>query len=132
MSKDPYILIVDDEAQVRVILEKLLQRKGYKTQSVANGMEALAYLQNNKINLVISDVVMPQMGGFELLQVIKDRYPDIGVVIMTGYGDAYSVKQALALGADEYITKPFRGTEISLIIERIYWRFFTNLKLTAT
>ncbi|RKX26431.1 MAG: sigma-54-dependent Fis family transcriptional regulator, partial [Candidatus Zixiibacteriota bacterium] len=52
--------------------------------------------------------------------------PDIGVIIMTGFGDTYTVKDALLLGADEYITKPFKSYEISLIVERAYWRILSN------
>ena len=132
MNNTPLILIVDDEASVRALLEKLLQRKGYKSHCVCNGIEALSFMKDNDVDLIISDVVMPKMGGFDLLQVVKDRYPKIGVVIMTGNGDAYTVKQALELGADEYITKPFKGSEVSLIIERIYWRFFANKAKTES
>ena len=65
---------------------------------------------------------MPEINGFELLKTIKSRWPHIAVIMMTGYGDAYTVKEALMLGADEYITKPFKSHEVSLILERAYWR----------
>jgi YesN/AraC family two-component response regulator len=120
------ILVVDDEPMVRNILEQLLQRKGYNIKGVSGAKEALEYIKSNKVDLVVSDIAMPEMDGLELLQVLKRTFPNIGVVMMTGYGDAYSVKEALSLGADEYITKPFKGHEVALIIERAYWRFLTN------
>ena len=69
---------------------------------------------------------MPRMGGLELLKRVKKEYPGVGMVIMTGYGDTYTVKDALLLGADEYLTKPFKNHEISLVIERAYWRLLSE------
>ncbi len=89
-------------------------------------MEALEIIKTSRVDLLVSDIIMPGMNGYELLQIIKKTFPHIGVVMMTGYGDANSIKEALSLVADEYITKPFKGHEIALIIERAYWRFLAN------
>ncbi len=128
MKNGVTILIVDDDNLVRSVLEQLLQRKGYIIKGVSGGMEALEYLKKNPVDLIVSDIRMPEMDGFELLQVVKKTFPTVGVIMMTGYGDAGSVREALSLGADEYITKPFKGQEVSLIIERAYWRFLSNQK----
>ena len=69
---------------------------------------------------------MPRMNGFELLKHVKQEHPQTGVIIMTAYGDTYTVKDALLLGADEYITKPFKSYEISLVVERAYWRLLSS------
>jgi DNA-binding response OmpR family regulator len=69
---------------------------------------------------------MPHMNGFELLKVLKRDRPELGISIMTAYGDTYTVKDALLLGADEYITKPFKSYEISLVVERAYWRILSG------
>jgi len=126
MKTDITILVVDDEPMVRNVLEQLLQRKGYNIKGVSSGKEALEFIKSNRVELVVSDIAMQEMNGFELLQVVKKAYPQVGVVMMTGYGDAYSVREALNLGADEYMTKPFRGQEVALIIERAYWRFLAS------
>jgi len=126
MKTDITILVVDDEPMVRNVLEQLLQRKGYNIKGVSSGKEALEFIKSNRVELVVSDIAMPEMNGFELLQVVKKAYPQVGVVMMIGYGDAYSVREALNLGADEYMTKPFRGQEVALIIERAYWRFLAS------
>ncbi len=133
MKNSVSVLVVDDEAGVRSVLEQILQLKGYTVHGVASGREALEYLKARPVDLVLSDVVMPEISGLELLQVIKKQYPHIGVVIITGHGDVYTVKQALSLGADEYLTKPFRGDEVALIIERMHWRFvaWKNANLPA-
>jgi DNA-binding NtrC family response regulator len=120
------ILIVDDEAMIRNLLEKILSKEGYKILMAKDGQEALDILSNSKVEIVISDMKMPRMNGLELLKHIKKDRPEIGVVIMTGYGDTYTVKDALLLGADEYITKPFKSYEMLMIVERTYWRILAG------
>lgn len=68
---------------------------------------------------------MPKMDGFELLRVVKEEYPAVGMIMMTAFGDTYTVKDALLLGADEYISKPFKSFEVSLVVERAYWRILS-------
>jgi len=116
------ILVVDDEQMMCTLLTKILRREGYQVETATGGDEALTKLEEGSFNLVISDMKMPGMDGFELLKRVKQLYPNTGVIIMTAYGDTYTVKDALLLGADEYITKPFKSYEISLVVERAYWR----------
>lgn len=122
MKTEIKILVVDDEEMMRSLLTKILSREGYQIVTATDGVHALEIMQEQEVNLVISDMKMPRMNGFELLKHIKNDSPDIGVIIMTAYGDTYTVKDALLLGADEYITKPFKSFEISLVVERAYWR----------
>ena len=131
MKSSISILIVDDESTMRGLLEKILAREGYQMYTAGNGVEALEHLSERKFDIVISDMKMPKMGGLELLKRIKKVYPGVGVIIMTAYGDTYSVKDALLLGADEYITKPFKSYEISLVVERAYWRILSAGQTTA-
>ena len=131
MKSSISILIVDDESTMRSLLEKILAREGYQMYTASNGVEALEHLSERKFDIVISDMKMPKMGGFELLKHIKKEYPGAGVIIMTAYGDTYSVKDALLLGADEYITKPFKSYEISLVVERAYWRILSAGQTTV-
>ncbi len=126
MKSSISILVVDDEEMMRTLLSKILQRDGYNILTAEDGAHALELLQSEKIDLVISDVKMPRMSGFDLLKHIKEEHPKIGVIIMTAYGDTYTVKDALLLGADEYITKPFKSFEISLVVERAYWRLLSG------
>lgn len=126
MKENVKILVADDEAIMRNLLLKILEQEGYQVTLAASCEEAVEKLENNKFELVLADVKMPVVGGFELLKDIKSRWPQTGVIMMTGYGDAHTVKEALMLGADEYITKPFKSHEISLIIERAYWRLLAS------
>lgn len=126
MKENVKILVADDEAIMRNLLLKILEQEGYQVALASSCEEALQKLEDTKYELVLADVKMPVMGGFELLKDIKSRWPQTGVIMMTGYGDAHTVKEALMLGADEYITKPFKSHEISLIIERAYWRLLAS------
>jgi len=125
MKSSVSILIVDDEEMMRTLLNRILSREGYKIRSAEDGVVALEVLKAEKFDIIISDMKMPRMDGFELLKIVKNEYPQIGVIIMTAYGDTYTVKDALLLGADEYITKPFKSYEISLVVERAYWRILS-------
>lgn len=120
------ILIVDDEQMMRDLLTKILGRDGYQVVSAVDGQAALEMVAQQKIDLIISDMKMPRLNGFELLKAIKKDYPQIGMIMMTAYGDTYTVKDALLLGADEYLTKPFKSFEVSLLVERAYWRILSQ------
>ncbi|MGH8016036.1 MAG: response regulator [Candidatus Zixiibacteriota bacterium] len=124
------ILVVDDEAMIRNLLENILTKEGYKILLAKDGQEALDIVTAKKVDIVISDMKMPRMNGLDLLKSLKRERPEIGVVIMTGYGDKYSVKDALLLGADEYISKPFKSYEMLLIVERTYWRILAGTNIT--
>ncbi len=126
MKNDIAILVVDDEEMMRDLLDKILSREGYRIKTARDGIEALEVLDSEAMDLIISDVKMPRMDGFELLKAVRSRHPRIGVIIMTAYGDSHTVKDALLLGADEYVTKPFKSHEISLVVERAYWRILSN------
>jgi len=131
MKKDITILVVDDEPMMRSLLEKILTRDGFRVVSACDGDEALQVMGREDVSIVISDLQMPGMSGFELLKALKTQYPQAGVIIMTAYGDTYTVKDALLLGADEYITKPFKSFEISLVVERAYWRLLSQERRLA-
>ncbi len=128
MNESVNILVVDDESVIREVLEKILLKGGFSVATVGNGKLALRYLKSYRVNLLISDIKMPEMSGLELLKAVKLRHPEIAVIMMTAYGDSYSIKDALLLGADEYITKPFKADELSMVIERVTWRFLSPQK----
>lgn len=125
------ILIVDDETVMLGLLDKILSREGYKVQCSESGEAALELMAEKPVDLVISDLKMDGMSGLDLLKVVKDKYPEVGMIIMTAFGDTYTVKDALLLGADEYITKPFKSFEISMVVERTYWRLLARNKHAA-
>lgn len=123
------ILVVDDEEMLRELLAKILVKEGYEIDTACDGENAQEKLRQKKYDLMISDIKMPRMNGFELLKIAKNEFPELGVIMMTGYGDSYTVKDALLLGADEYITKPFKSFEVTLVVERAYWRLGSGKSL---
>jgi len=126
MKNEIKILVVDDEEIMRNLLDKLLSIEGYNILTAVDGQDALEVIAKENVDLVVSDMKMPRMDGFELLKNLRNNYPDIGVVIMTGYGDTYTVKDALLLGADEYLSKPFKRLELLSVVEKAYWRYLSN------
>ncbi len=112
------ILIVDDEFSVRESLEKVLSKAGYITLAADSGNEALAALSKQKIDLVLSDLKMPDGDGVELLKSIKKNHPDIEVILLTGYGTVENAVEAMREGAYDFITKPPKKAIILSAVER--------------
>ena len=126
------VLVVDDEEFMRKLMTNILRKAGMEVLTAQNGEEALKALQKNGCDVVISDVRMAGMSGFDLLKQVKAQHSDTAFVVMTGHADSYSIKDALLQGADEYITKPFKTQEVTLIVERAYWRIQSNRKQTES
>jgi response regulator RpfG family c-di-GMP phosphodiesterase len=115
-SRREKIVIVDDSASVRGFLEDLLNEEGYRATSVPNGDSALDFLRSNVVDLMLSDIKMPGLTGIELLKQVKALYPDLLVIMMTGYASLDSAREAILAGAADYVFKPFRDKEILLSI----------------
>jgi len=121
MKEKINILIVDDESEARHSMAEMLEMAGYRVASVPGGDAALKHLQENKTDLVICDIVMPGMDGYAVLERVKDTFPAVNVIMITGNGDAGAVRKAFRMGADEFITKPFDIQALGLIIQRVCW-----------
>ncbi len=106
------ILVIDDEAIVRVSCERVLKPEGYHVVVTPKGTEAIGMLENEQFDLVLTDLKMPDMDGLEVLKTIKSKWPDMIVIIITGYGTISTAVQAMKLGAYEYIEKPFTPEDI--------------------
>lgn len=111
------ILVVDDEASICFLLEKILSSEGYYVKTANSGSAALKILEEEPIDVVITDVRMPKMDGIELLQTIKTRFPRIEVIIITAFGTIEGAVKAIKLGAYDYITKPFEGEEVLIKVK---------------
>ena len=121
-STEAKILVVDDEKIMRDLVQRILNKAGYQVETKDDGEAALERLAESDFDMVISDVNMPGLGGFELLKEVKKQYPQTAVIMMTGYADTFTIKDALMFGADEYITKPFKHYEVTVVVERALWR----------
>ncbi len=105
MDKKVQILLVDDEEKVREMLSSLLNSRGYLVKNVADGEEALKNLNSSDFDIIITDLRMPQMDGAELIKKVRDLKPNIGIIVLTGYGDIESYIDIMEMGAFEYINK---------------------------
>ncbi|MDG0023953.1 nitrogen regulation protein NR(I) [Trinickia sp. Y13] len=112
------IWIVDDDQSIRWVLEKALARENFPTRSFANVREALAALERESPQVLVSDIRMPGASGLELLQAIRTRLPELPVIIMTAYSDLDSAVAAFQGGAFEYLAKPFDVDKAVELIRR--------------
>lgn len=113
VEKKSNILLVDDEPTVCRSLEKVLRRKGYEVSQALNVSAALDTLEvGQKFDLIIVDLMMPQVGGLELLKIVKERWPQTPVLIITGYASIASAVEATRHGAGGYLPKPFTPEEL--------------------
>jgi two-component system, NtrC family, response regulator AtoC len=114
----PHVLIVDDELNIRRVLAAMLKREGYDVTTAADGEQALAVLQKTPVHVVVTDLVMPRLGGLDLLRRASADFPDVPVIVITAHGTVDSAVQALKAGAFDYITKPFEQTELAKVIAK--------------
>lgn len=112
------ILVVDDEGAIRYSVTKTLQRVGYRVDAVASGEEAKEILANYDFEVVLTDIRMPGMSGVELLAHIRENYPDVSVILMTGYASLSTAVESLRLGAHDYLVKPSSSKDIRESVER--------------
>ncbi len=111
------ILIVDDDPAFCLMLATFLDKNGFESSKVLSGKECLSLLGKDPYDLVLTDLRLPDLTGIDVLREIKLHYPNIPVILMTGYGEIKTAVQAIKLGAYEYVTKPVNPDEILLIVK---------------
>lgn len=116
------VLIAEDEDITRKHLIYALKKEGYDVVGARNGREALEQIEREYFDILITDVKMPEMSGIELLEKTRERYQDIEVLIITGFGSIDAAVEAMKKGAFEYITKPFNLDELILKVKNVYER----------
>lgn len=116
------ILIVDDDPHIRELLRFYLQKEGYQTMEAADGQEAIAHLEVNRIQLAIVDIMMPHVDGYQLCEEIRKFY-DIPVMMLTAKGEIADKEKAYLAGTDDYIVKPFEPKEVLFRIKALLRRF---------
>jgi len=108
----PYCLVVDDEPPLRQLLIHLMQSDGFRCLEAGNGVEALEQLARHPVTLVLSDLRMPKMDGLALLDEIRQRHPDAAVVMITAVADVEVAVSCLAMGAADYVVKPYQLQDV--------------------
>ena len=117
MAEKARILIVDDDPIVADSLADFLANEGYDTSTAHDGQEAMTLLQangNGEVGIVITDMNMPRLDGFELLRKVRKQYESVVPIVITGFGKIESAVEAVKLGAADYLTKPIVDDELRL------------------
>ena len=119
MNPKMNIMVVDDEKIVRESFQHWFEKIGHHVEAAASGPEALSRLAKAPFDLMFVDIKMPDMDGIELLEKVKSEYADTTVVIITAYGSIETAIQAMKMGAADYLLKPFKPDQLTLVMEKI-------------
>jgi DNA-binding NtrC family response regulator len=108
MAQKKKILILDDERDILNVIERFLNRRGLvEVVSITNPIEALALIKNGNFDMLLTDIMMPEMNGVEVLKEVHKMKPDLKVIMMTAYSTIDKIIECEQLGATDYVTKPF-------------------------
>src|SRR5262249_54134167 len=116
------ILIVDDDPHLRELSGIFLQREGFDVSEAANGIEALSFLENRKVDLVILDIMMPEMDGWEMCRRLR-AWHDLPVLMLTAKGETTQKLKGFQVGADDYLVKPFEPLELVARVKALLKRY---------
>ncbi len=113
------ILVVDDDINLCRILAEELSDVGYQTHYITGGSEALEYLKNNSVDLLLLDLNMPDVDGFDVLQELAKRETKPKVIVLTAYADVKSAIESAKLGANDFLSKPYDFDELLITIRKV-------------
>jgi DNA-binding NtrC family response regulator len=118
--ESPKALIVDDEPTICRSCEKILTREGYQVKVAYSGKQAIAQLEQEPFDILFTDLKMAEMGGMELLEMLRSHFPDIVPVVITGYATIASAVETMKLGAFDYLPKPFTPEEMAAVAKKAW------------
>jgi len=114
------ILVVDDEEMILDLLEETFRKRGYGVETAVNGREALKNIKEEKYDLLVTDLRLPDISGMEILSRVKGKHPELGIIMITAYGSIKNAVKAMKKGAFDYITKPFDLDEMELVVDKFF------------
>ncbi|MGH7846299.1 MAG: response regulator, partial [Candidatus Binatia bacterium] len=112
-------MIVEDHDRLREQLAKFYEQEGYRVATAGSGEAAAERLSKDQFAIVLSDVKMPGIDGFQLTRHIREKYPQTDVILITAFGNVKDAVEAMKLGASDYITKPFQPEAIRFVSEKL-------------
>ena len=117
----PTILIVENETSNRILIERVLSTRGYRCISASNGQEALNMLDREQVDLILTDLSMPVLDGYQTTQLIRARptMANVPIVAVTAYALHDENEAAMQIGCDEYLTKPFKPRQLLEVVDRL-------------
>ena len=119
MADKSHILVVDDEDALRMVLSSELVSSGYEVTTASDGDEAINVIQNKKFDLILLDIKMPRVDGFEVLKFVKKNFPSVKVIMLTGFADLKNAIESKKHGAEDFVSKPYDLVDLLTTIERV-------------
>ncbi len=119
MSVKNRILVVDDEEALRTVLSSELEGEGYNVAMAADGEEAITILNSRDFDLILLDIKMPNVDGFEVLKHVKQNKPATKVIMLTGFADLKNAIESKKLGAEDFVSKPYDLVDLLTTVERV-------------
>lgn len=116
------ILVVDDEAKIREMICKYAAYEGFETDQAVDGLDAVDHCNNHSYDLVVMDIMMPNLDGFSAVKEIKKTHPDLPFILLSALGEEYDKVHGFDLGVDDYVVKPFSSKELMMRIHAILKR----------
>jgi DNA-binding NtrC family response regulator len=113
------ILVVDDEEALRTVLASELEGEGYQVTTAEDGQEAINILGSNSFDLILLDIKMPNVDGFEVLKFAKGRQPGTKIIMLTGFADLKNAIESKKLGAEDFVSKPYDLVDLLTTVERV-------------
>jgi DNA-binding NtrC family response regulator len=121
------ILVVDDEDALRFVLSAELEGEGYAVLSAADGEEAINILRKETFDIILLDIMMPRVSGFEVLKFVKESQPATKVIMLTGYADLKNAIESKKFGAEDFVSKPYDLVDLLTTIEEVLQGTKTNI-----
>lgn len=115
------LMVVDDDSNIRELIRLILKKEGFEVLEASDGVDALAKLENNKVDLIVLDIMMPNMDGWEFCREAR-RFWDLPILMLTAKGETSQKVKGFELGADDYLTKPFEPAELTARVKALLKR----------
>ena len=131
MEKKRHILIVEDDISILMGLEANLKAEDYQVSTCMNGTEALSMIINTKYDLILLDIMLPGLNGFEICKKVKVEQPELPIIMLTARGAEMDKIAGLDYGADDYITKPFSLSELLARVRAVIRRAYPDTKILS-
>ena len=122
-AEESLILVIDDDEIMRLSCAQILGKSGYRVETFTNGHDGIRRLQEVKPPLLIVDIKMPELDGFEVIQIVRKLDPDLAIIVITGYATVETAVDAMKSGAYDFLPKPFTPGELRVIVERAFERW---------
>lgn len=119
MADKSRILVVDDEDTLRTVLSQELKGEGYDVETASDGQIAIDTIKKKAFDLILLDIKMPYVNGFEVLKYIKENHKNLKVIMLTGFADLKNAIESKKLGAEDFVSKPYDLVDLLTTIERV-------------